>query len=90
MLKRYKKPFLYIISTLMVTACSGNQPSTKVKLVTTDKMFQMSRQEVINGIEDCRSVKLRPVLYHGRVLVTDRYVPIVVDIQCMPTYKDYN
>ena len=50
----------------------------------------MSRQEVINAIEDCRSVKLRPVLYHGRIKVTERYVPIVVDVQCAPTYKDYN
>lgn len=81
---------ILIIILGLVTACSSNQSEpTKIKLVTTDKMFQMSRQEVINAIEDCRSVKLRPVLYHGRILVTDRYVPIVVDIQCAPTYKDY-
>jgi len=89
MLKTHKTTLLYIISTLMVTACSSSQPPTKMKLVTNDKMFQMTRQEIINGIEDCRSVKLRPVLYHGRVLVTDRYVPIVVDIQCAPTHRDY-
>ena len=82
---------ILIIILGLVTACSSSQSEpTKIKLVTNDKMFQMSRQEVINAIEDCRSVKLRPVLYHGRVLVTDRYVPIVVDIQCAPTYKDYN
>ena len=82
---------ILIIIIGLVTACSSSQSEpTKIKLVTNDKMFQMSRQEVINAIEDCRSVKLRPVLYHGRVLVTDRYVPIVVDIQCAPTYKDYN
>ena len=81
---------IIIIILGMITACSGNQTKpTKIKLVTNEKMFQMSRQEVINGIEDCRSVKLRPVLYHGRILVTDRYVPIVVDIQCAPTHKDY-
>ena len=90
MLRTHKITFLYIISTLMVTACSSSQPPTKVELVTNEKMFQMNRQEVINGIEDCRSVKLRPVLYHGRVLVADRYVPIVVDIQCAPTHRDYN
>lgn len=90
MLRTHKITFLYIISTLMVTACSSNQPPTKVELVTNEKMFQMNRQEVINGIEDCRSVKLRPVLYHGRIMVADRYVPIVVDIQCAPTHRDYN
>tara|TARA_R110002020_G_scaffold438359_1_gene648801 strand:- start:711 stop:971 length:261 start_codon:yes stop_codon:yes gene_type:complete len=81
---------ILIIIIGLVTACSSSQSEpTKIKLVTNDKMFQMSRQEVINAIEDCRSVKLRPVLYHGRILVTDRYVPIVVDIQCAPTHKDY-
>jgi homoserine kinase len=90
MLRTHKITFLYIISTLMVTACSSSQPPTKVELVTNEKMFQMNRQEVINGIEDCRSVKLRPVLYHGRIMVADRYVPIVVDIQCAPTHRDYN
>jgi hypothetical protein len=81
---------ILIIILGLVTACSSSQSEpTKIKLVTNDKMFQMSRQEVINAIEDCRSVKLRPVLYHGRILVTDRYVPIVVDIQCAPTHKDY-
>ncbi len=85
------KKYFSIILIGLVTACSGSQSKPKkIKLVTNDKMFQMSRQEVINAIEDCRSVKLRPVLYHGRILVTDRYVPIVVDIQCAPTHRDYN
>ena len=73
----------------LVTACSSNQPEN-VKMVLNKEMYQMNRQEVINAIEDCRSVKLRPVLYHGRIKVTERYVPIVVDVQCAPTYKDYN
>ena len=73
----------------LVTACSSNKPEN-VKMVLNKEMYQMNRQEVINAIEDCRSVKLRPVLYHGRIKVTERYVPIVVDVQCAPTYKDYN
>ena len=78
-----------IIIIGLVTACSSNQPEN-VKMVLNKEMYQMNRQEVINAIEDCRSVKLRPVLYHGRIKVTERYVPIVVDVQCAPTYKDYN
>ena len=80
---------ILIIIIGLVTACSNNQPKN-VKMVLNKEMYQMNRQEVINAIEDCRSVKLRPVLYHGRIKVTERYVPIVVDVQCAPTYKDYN
>ena len=79
---------ILIIIIGLVTACSSNQPEN-VKMVLNKEMYQMNRQEVINAIEDCRSVKLRPVLYHGRIKVTERYVPIVVDVQCAPTYKDY-
>ena len=84
------KKYFSIISIGLVTACSSNQSEDTVKMVLNKEMYQMNRQEVINAIEDCRSVKLRPVLYHGRVKVTDRYVPIVVEVQCAPTYKDYN
>ena len=84
------KKYFSIISIGLVTACSGNQSEDTVKMVLNKEMYQMNRQEVINAIEDCRSVKLRPVLYHGRIKVTERYVPIVVDVQCAPTYKDYN
>ena len=80
---------ILIITIGLVTACSSNK-SENVKMVLNKEMYQMNRQEVINAIEDCRSVKLRPVLYHGRIKVTERYVPIVVDVQCAPTYKDYN
>ena len=80
---------ILIIIIGLVTACSSNQPKN-VKMVLNKEMYQMNRQEVINAIEDCRSVKLRPVLYHGSIKVTERYVPIVVDVQCAPTYKDYN
>lgn len=80
---------ILIIIIGLVTACSSNQPEN-VKMVLNKEMYQMNRQEVINAIEDCRSVKLRPVLYHGRIKLTERYVPIVVDVQCAPTYKDYN
>ena len=80
---------ILIIIIGLVTACSSNQPEN-VKMVLNKEMYQMNRQEVINAIEDCSSVKLRPVLYHGRIKVTERYVPIVVDVQCAPTYKDYN
>ena len=80
---------ILIIIIGLVTACSSNQPEN-VKMVLNKEMYQMNRQEVINAIEDCRSVKLRPVLYHCRIKVTERYVPIVVDVQCAPTYKDYN
>tara|TARA_R100000149_G_C5740310_1_gene54727 strand:+ start:19 stop:339 length:321 start_codon:yes stop_codon:yes gene_type:complete len=52
------------------------------KLMHDRQIFQMTRQEVITAIQDCHSADLRAVLYHGRVQVTGRYIPIVVQVQC--------
>jgi uncharacterized lipoprotein YajG len=74
--------FKLLIILLFVTACS-DKPKT-VKLVHEKEVTQMNRQEVINAIDDCRAVDLRPVLYHARIKTAGRYIPIVVDISCAP------
>ena len=40
--------------------------------------------EVINGIEDCKAVDLRPVLIHARRKINNRPVPMVVEVSCAP------
>ena len=84
MLKRYKKNFLYIILTGLVTACSSSQPSNNIKMVYNKEMFQMNRQEVINAIEDCKSANLRPVLFYSKRYVNDKPIPMIADITCAP------
>lgn len=65
----------------LLTACSGI-PNTKV--ITEKSIYSLSRNEVINGIEDCKAVDLRPVLIHARRKINNRPVPMVVEVSCAP------
>ena len=73
---------LFLISVVgLVSACSGI-PNTKV--ITEKNIYSLSRNEVINGIEDCKAVDLRPVLIHARRKINNRPVPMVVEVSCAP------
>ena len=71
---------LFLISVVgLLSACSGI-PNTKV--ITEKNIYSLSRNEVINGIEDCKAVDLRPVLIHARRKINNRPVPMVVEVSC--------
>ena len=73
---------LFLISVVgLLSACSGI-PNTKV--ITEKNIYSLSRNEVINGIEDCKAVDLRPVLFHARRKINNRPVPMVVEVSCAP------
>jgi len=73
--------FLSMVVVGVLTACSGI-PNTKV--ITEKNIYSLSRNEVINGIEDCKAVNLRPVLIHARRKINNRPVPMVVEVSCAP------
>ena len=85
---------LLLILTMGIASCSSPKnktitvgsvvPQGEAELVHEKHMFQMSRQEVINAINDCHSADLRAVIYHSRLKVTGRFIPIPVSIQCAP------
>jgi len=73
---------LFILPMIILfTGCSG---STNQKLVVDGDAIALSRNEVINGIEDCKTVNLRPVIIHARKSVNGRFVPVVIDVTCAP------
>ena len=73
---------LFLISVVgLLSACSGI-PNTKV--ITEKNIYSLSRNEVINGIEDCKAVDLRPVLIHARRKINNSPVPMVVEVSCAP------
>jgi hypothetical protein len=53
-------------------------------VITEKNIYSLSRNEVINGIEDCKAVDLRPVLIHARRKINNRPVPMVVEVSCAP------
>ena len=88
---------LLLILTMGIASCSSPKhktvtlgsevPQGKAELIHEKHMFQMSRQETINAINDCHSANLRAIIYHSRLKVTGRFIPIPVSIQCAPKIK---
>jgi len=72
---------ILIIIIGILTSCGG-MPNTQ--LIVEDEMHILDRQEVINAIEDCKSARLRPVLFYGRRKINDRPIPVIVDVTCAP------
>lgn len=66
---------------LSLTACGG---AANQKLIIDAEAMALTRNEVINGIEDCKTVDLRPVIIHARKKVNGRFVPVVIDVTCAP------
>jgi|TARA_R110002126_G_C10371947_1_gene493485 hypothetical protein len=42
----------------------------------------MTRHEVINAIEDCKAVNLRPVMIYSRLRINGHKTPVIIDITC--------
>jgi len=70
-----------LLPFLLLGACSSlhNQ-----EIIIEKQVYMMSRQEVITAIEDCKSAKLRPIIFYGRRKVMDKPIPFIVDVTCAP------
>ena len=49
----------------------------------------MSRQQVINGIADCESAGMRPVVIMSKRRVGDFYSDVIIDVTCAPRTVQY-
>ena len=80
--KNYIKTSLIYVSLLIIVSACSTKPNTDV--IVEKNVHLMHRQEVINGIEDCKSANLRSVLFYSIRYVNDKPIPMVADITCAP------
>ena len=73
--------YLVLLVGLGVSACSGT-PTTE--LIVDKNIHALSRTEVINAIEECHSVDLRPVMFYTQRRINEKNVPVVIDVTCAP------
>jgi len=70
-----------LLPILLLSACSS-MPNQEI--IVEQKSYMLSRNQVINAIEECKSANLRPVLNYGYRKVNNRPIPFVVDVTCAP------
>ena len=72
---------------VITTGCSTLESSPMTTsgesaLVVEKDAYALTRQQIIQAIEECRSAKLRSHIHYGKRFVNRRPVDIVVDVSC--------
>jgi hypothetical protein len=83
------KKLLCLIPIVFITACSSSPYGSKSELLVERKVHAMSRQQVINGIADCESAGMRPVVIMSKRRVGDFYSDVIIDVTCAPRNVQY-
>jgi hypothetical protein len=87
----------YAIAGLLSACGSNNLPpatysyanSPVVPIVLESKAEQLSRQQVINGINDCETNSMRAVVVTSKRIVGGFSSDIPIDVQCYPRRSMY-
>lgn len=77
------------LATLGITGCSSSPYGSESKLVVHKRAQAMSRQEVINAVQDCEAAKMRPILIMAKRRVNDWDTDIIIDVTCGPRTQSY-
>jgi hypothetical protein len=82
---------MIIIGTcvLLFSGCGVIPKKSEVpeqELLLDDKVYSMSRLEVMNAIAECQTVRTRAVVIYGKRKVGGVTRDIVVDVSCAPLY----
>lgn len=75
--------------TLLFSGCGilpQKQEVPEQELLIDEKVYAMSRLEVMNAISECQTVKTRAVMIYGKRKVGGVTRDIVVDVTCAPLY----
>ena len=87
---------VYAIAGLLSACGSNNLPpaysyvsAPVVPIVLESKAEQLSRQQVINGINDCETNSMRAVVVTSKRIVGGFTSDIPIDVQCYPKRSIY-
>jgi hypothetical protein len=83
------KKLLCLIPVLLIPACSSDPWGSRSELKVPKKAYSMSRQEVINGISDCESAGMRPIIITSKRRIGDYYSDTIIDVTCGPKSVQY-
>ena len=72
---------LAILSVCLIGCADKSQ---NITLKMDEEIEVMSRHEVINAIEDCNAVNLRPIMIYSRLRINGHKTPVIIDITCAP------
>ena len=78
---------LLLLSALLLTACGISKEPPQAQLIIDDKTHAMSRNEVINGINECESNGMRAAVVMSKKKLNGHTVETPVDVHCYPKFR---
>lgn len=78
---------LLLISAFILTACGISKEPPQAELVIDNKTHAMTRNEVINGINECESNNMRAAVILSKKKLNGHIVETPVDVHCYPKYR---
>lgn len=82
-------PIQISISIASAFLCIGCA-SSAAPIIADDEMAHMSRQEVINAIQECQENDTHPVVIYARDKWRKNSVVVPIDVQCTPIPYRYH
>lgn len=77
-----------VVSAALV-GCASSHYGSESKLFVEKRAQPMSRQQVIQAIQDCEVSKMRPILIMAKRRVNDWDTDIIIDVTCAPRNVSY-
>jgi len=74
-----------MLCVLLATGCKSMTPETE--LIVDKQSYTMSRSEIITATNECESAGMRAVVVNAKRKVGEQYIPVVIDITCVPKFK---
>ena len=81
------KKGLLLLSVLFLSACGISKQPPQAQLIIDDKTHAMSRNEVINGINECESNGMRAAVIMSKKKLNGHTVETPVDVHCYPKFR---
>jgi len=75
---------------ILLVGCSSNAPQYGTQELIMDRQVHaMSRNEVINAVQECEGNGLRASMIYSKRMINGKAADIVVDVTCAPKFKFY-
>jgi type IV pilus biogenesis protein CpaD/CtpE len=84
-----KKVLIALAVSATLAGCATDHYGSESKLFVEKRAQPMSRQQVIQAIQDCEVSKMRPILIMAKRRVNNWDTDIIIDVTCAPRGLSY-
>jgi len=80
---------LLYLTPLLLAACTSSPKYKSQELVMDRQVYAMSRNEIINAVQECEGNGLRASMIYSKRMINGHSADIVVDVMCAPKFRFY-